>query len=170
MNEKFWDRVIGWVRSGLELAGLAKSQHDPLRYKVKIFRRTVVILQRVFNRRQFHHIMELLSRLDEFRDVDMRCDLDLEKCSTWLLDYYVLRDRGGPLGREKIQLVFYVDEAANEIIVVRSYRGWTRYFNDPEREKIESLYAQHMTNGRRLSVSVRRVLDTIEPHLDPSAS
>ncbi len=128
---------------------------QPAKFNVKILNTSAKVLAKVFNGPgQFKHVMELCQRLEDLRDSSRVLDLDIESIRNFLVDVHILRDRGGPLGQfNKVQLVFFVIPKLNEIIILRCFNDWSRYFTEEEIGTFGELFADYLLRGTVLNLS-----------------
>jgi len=98
------------------------------------------------------HILQLCLRLEDLHDPIAVADLDIESFESFVGVMYVLRDRGGPLNQDAVQVIFYQIPKLQELIVVRVFQEWTRISSDDIAATGE-LFVDYVRRGRDCSWS-----------------
>jgi hypothetical protein len=93
-------------------------------WQVRILNPPYRQLQSRLDETQAAHVLEICKeRLDRFDNPIESSDLDLTKLPNFC-NLYLLKDQGGPLRRQKIQIGFAAVPKIREVIILQIYLGW----------------------------------------------
>lgn len=98
-------------------------------YEVFMLHRLHLAIKKKFPTK-YGHVLELGKRLEAVRHPQYTTDMDIEFIQHFCGDAVVVRDQLGPLVTDQIQLLSFISDKLNRVLVVNAFTNWSRISQD----------------------------------------